>query len=284
MVRGSCLCGNVSWQATGAIDRMSHCHCSVCRKLHGTGFATYCATEAEGFRWLGGKQSFADYESSPGVVRSFCTGCGSVLPGKPWQGHVVMPAGCLDDDPDFRPERHIFVASRAPWDTISDDLPQFDAYPSGDSGLKPEAPAPPTREGAIRGSCLCGEVAFELDEPPAVLVHCHCSRCRKARSAAHNANAFIASEHLRWLRGAERVRRYQLPEAERFATYFCERCGSCMPRPAHEGHPTYAIPAGSLDDDPGIRPSLHIWCGSKAPWFEITGDLPRFDENPPRGD
>ncbi len=57
-----------------------------------------------------------------------------------------------------------------------------------------------------------------------------------------------------------------------------------MPRPAHEGRPTYAIPAGALDDDPGIRRSLHIWCGSKAPWFEITGDLPRFDENPPRAD
>lgn len=282
MVRGSCLCGNVSWQATGAFTRMSHCHCSICRKLHGTGFATYCATEADGFHWRGGKDSCARYESSPGVHRTFCTSCGSVVPGQPWQGNVFMAAGCLDDDPGIRPQRHIFVASKAPWDAITDDLPQFDGYDSGDLGLEREAPPPPSREGAIRGSCLCGRAAFELDAKPAVLVHCHCSRCRKARSAAHNANAFVPSEQLRWLRGSERIRRYKVPDAEAFSTYFCETCGSCMPRPAAEGHATYGIPAGALDDDPGIRPAFHFWCASGAPWFEITDDLPRFDEQPPR--
>ena len=75
-----------------------------------------------------------------------------------------------------------------------------------------------------------------------------------------------------------------MPEAESFAIYFCETCGSCMPRPAPDEHRLYAIPAGAFDDDPGIRPSFHFWCASKAPWFEITGDLPRFDEQPPRGE
>lgn len=285
MVRGSCLCGKVLWQASGDFERMSHCHCSMCRKLHGTAFATYAATADDGFRWLSGQDSLASYESSPGFRRYFCTGCGSVLPSDANRGRRFLPAGCLDDDPGMRPQRHIFVASKAPWYTITDSLPQFDAYPPGISGeLKRDAPAPPTREGAIRGSCLCGDAAFELDERPAVMVYCHCSRCRKARSAAHNANAFIATKHLRWVRGAERVRRYAVPEAKSFVTYFCETCGGCMPRPAAEGHPTYAIPAGALDDDPGIRPSLRIWCASGAPWYEITDDLPRFDENPPRGD
>jgi hypothetical protein len=259
---------------------MSHCHCSVCRKLHGTGFSTNCMTEADGFRWQSGKDSFSSYESSPGVTRSFCSSCGSSLPGRPWRGNVVMPAGCLDDDPGFRPERHIFVASKAPWETITDDLPRFDGWDSGDKGLEREPLAPQTR--AIRGSCLCGAAAFELDAPPAVLVHCHCSRCRKGRSAAHCANAFVPSGELRWLRGAEGIGRHRVPDSD-FTSYFCATCGACMPRPAAEGHSTYAVPAGALDDDPGVRPSLHIWCGSKAPWFEITDDLPQFKEGPPRG-
>ena len=55
MVRGSCLCGAVAWQATGKFVRMSHCHCTVCRKLHGTGYGTYCATEDDGFSWVRGE-------------------------------------------------------------------------------------------------------------------------------------------------------------------------------------------------------------------------------------
>lgn len=288
MVRGSCLCGTVSWQASsqteGAFVRMSHCHCGICRKLHGTGFATYCASEASGFDWLSGEDSIARHETSPGVRRSFCATCGSVVPGAPWEGRVIMAAGTLDDDPGIRPQAHIFVASKAPWDSIHDDLPRFDGYPSGTGEVKREPPAPATREGAIRGSCACGDAAFEIDQPPAALVYCHCSRCRKARGAAHCANAFVPTEQLRWTRGVEGVQRYTLPGADSFAAYFCERCGSCMPRPSADGHATRAVPAGALDDDPGVRPGLHIWCGSKAPWYEITDDLPRFDEGPPRRD
>ncbi len=283
MVRGSCLCGNVSWQADGAFVRMSHCHCGICRKLHGTGFATYCATEADGFRWLSGEDARAEYETSPGVRRAFCPTCGSVLPGRPWEGRRVMAAGTLDGDPGIRPQAHIFVASKAPWDAIHDELPQFDTYPSGTGEVKRDPVAPPTRPGAIRGSCLCGDVAFELDEKPVVLVHCHCSRCRKGRSAAHNANAFLPAEAFRWVRGRDSVRDYRLSDAERYGASFCRGCGSPAPRARSSDDRIVGIPAGALDDDPGIRPAFHFWCGSKAPWFEITGDLPRFDETPPRG-
>jgi len=41
------------------------------------------------------------------------------------------------------------------------------------------------------------------------------------------------------------------------------------------------VPMGSLDDDPGIRPTAHIFVGSKAPWFEIADDLPQYKESTP---
>ena len=126
MVRGSCLCGDLAWQAEGPFQLMSHCHCSICRKSHGTGFGTAVAAPATGFRVVRGESGIARYESSPGNFRSFCPRCGSML----WNGageHVFMPAGCLDDDPGARPQMHIFVGSKAPWHESTDSLPRFDA-------------------------------------------------------------------------------------------------------------------------------------------------------------
>jgi hypothetical protein len=286
MVRGSCLCGDVAWEAAGQFDLMSHCHCSMCRKTHGTAFATWVATETSGFRMVRGGDGVARYESSPGFHRCFCARCGSSVPrvpedGEPGGERVFVPAGCLDDDPGVRPLSHIFVGSKAPWFEITDDLPRFDAYPPGIGGeVKRGARAPATREGALRGSCLCGAVAFELDAKPALLVHCHCSRCRKARAAAHNSNMFVREGELRWVRGEDHVTQFELPEADVFGTRFCSTCGSMTPRP---GEQSGAVPVsgGALDDDPGDLPVIRIFCGSKAPWFQITGDQPAFDAYAP---
>ena len=110
---------------------------------------------------------------------------------------------------------------------------------------------------------------------------CHCSRCRKARSAAHGANLFVAEPRFRWLRGEALVERYRVPEAARFANSFCVRCGGIVPRGA-DGHAPMGVPAGSLDDDAGVTEVLHIFTGSKAPWYEIADDLPQLAEGPVR--
>ncbi|MEJ2087570.1 MAG: GFA family protein [Gammaproteobacteria bacterium] len=68
-----------------------------------------------------------------------------------------------------------------------------------------------------------------------------------------------------------------MPDAERFGTAFCRRCGSLVPRRSGGGGDRINIPAGSLDSDPGIGPAGHIYVGSKAPWFEITDDLPQWE-------
>jgi len=128
MTHSRCLCGAVTWKTDGPFQFMSHCHCSRCRKAHGTPFATYVAAPAGGFR-SSGRERVGRWESSPGFFRYFCTRCGSVVPGDPWQGLVFLPAGCMEEDPGERPGAHIFVASRAPWFEIRDALPRFEAYP-----------------------------------------------------------------------------------------------------------------------------------------------------------
>ena len=194
-----------------------------------------------------------------------------------------MPAGCLDDDPGIRPLAHIFVESKAPWYEIADDLPRFDAYPASIDApaVDRPAPEPASRPGWVRGSCLCGGVVYEAGGDLEAIVFCHCSRCRKARSSAHNANLLVNDfANFRWLRGEDLLESFKVPGAQRFAVSFCRVCGSTLPRAIPES-PRLGVPAGTLDGDPGARPRLHIFCGSKAPWFEIADDLPRFEEYPP---
>jgi hypothetical protein len=279
---GSCLCGDVAFEIDGPVEALAHCHCSMCRKAHGAAFASYVAAPKSAFRWLRGADRIRRYASSPSAWRPFCARCGSTVPAAPESmDRVFVPAGLLAEDPKVSPAQHFFVASKAPWYEIADSLPQFAEYPAGvGEAIHSPRKTEPTPE-AVRGGCLCGAVAYEIPRPIAgPIVFCHCSRCRRARAAAHNANFFVDLTRFRWLRGAERVATYKVPEAERFTQAFCRDCGSPV---AHVGQARVVVPAGSLDDDPGIRPGMHIFAGSKAPWFEIRDDLARYDEYPPAG-
>ncbi|MBT6430068.1 MAG: GFA family protein [Rhodospirillaceae bacterium] len=258
---------------------MSHCHCSICRKAHGAPFATYASTAQENYRLVAGADAIRQYESSPGFNRLFCGTCGSVVP-EHIDGRAVIPTGCLDDDPGISAAMHIFVASKAPWYKITDDLPQHDTYPA-DSGLSEIAK--PERDGAapghLHGSCLCGGVAYEVSAPFTVVHNCHCSRCRKSRAAAHTTNGFTAAEAVRFLKGEELLASYKVPDAKTYTPTFCRICGAGMPRLRPETG-NAVIPMASLDDDPGRGADDHIFTGSKASWYEITGDLPQFHEMP----
>lgn len=279
-IHGSCLCGSVRWRVAKPLEQMSHCHCSMCRKSHGAPFATYVAAEAPGFAWQAGEEHIVRYRSSEQFERGFCGQCGSSLPelsgGKAW-----MPAGCLDEDPDARPCAHIFTASKAPWYVIpDDDLPRFAAYPPefGQAALERAVEAA-SEPGWVRGTCLCGGVAYELSVGDWTLTQCHCSRCRKSRAAAHGGNLFAQTGQLRWLRGRDQLRVYNLPEAPRFAQTFCARCGSPQPKAAGTAH--YVVPAATLDADPGIASVRHIFVGSKAAWFDIRDTWPQYEALPP---
>jgi hypothetical protein len=131
MIRGSCLCGDVRLEISGAVSGGSHCHCSMCRKAHGAAFGTYALANAADFRIVSGADRITRHASSPGVSRTFCSRCGSTLQWlietKP--DIVEIALGVLDDDPGVRPARHIFVGSKAPWHEITDDLPQHATWP-----------------------------------------------------------------------------------------------------------------------------------------------------------
>ena len=281
MTAGSCLCGEVRWTVDdGAFTRMTHCHCSMCRKAHGAQFATYATAPRKSFHWTQGESLVTQYESSPGFARAFCAQCGSVVPDGLGE-EVFVPADCLDDDPGLRPSEHIFAASKAPWHAIEDDLPRHDTYPGHRPGPVIERPqSTPGRPETVRGSCLCGAVAYEITTPIKAAYNCHCSRCRKARAAAHATNGFTSADGVKFVRGGDSLVSFRLPGARYFTQVFCPICGSGMPRiDAERG--IAVIPFGSLDDDPGCVGADHIFVESKAPWYAITSSHPQYPGPPP---
>lgn len=280
MVRGSCLCGDVAWEIDAELKQSHACHCTICRKLHGTAYGAYALAPAEAFRFVRGAENRQRYQSSSVGYRWFCPRCGSTLP-EPHTGggRVGIPLGTLDDaGPELKMRAHIFVESKVPWQEISDALPRFDTWPPGvDLAVHPTPSRPKSAEGTIGGSCLCDRIAYVLSRPPVRIHHCHCSRCRKARAAPHASNAFADLSTFRFTRGEDERTSYRVPNSERFASVFCRTCSSPMPR-IHLDLDRVVIPAGSFDDDPGVRPGKHIYVGSKAPWFEISDALPQHVE------
>lgn len=280
MNKGACLCGAVAWQTTAPVSMAVNCHCSMCRKSHGSAYVTFAVAEASRFEWLAGQDGVSSYSFSGEGGRSFCLKCGSIVPmivGK----MAFVPVGSLEEDIERPLDSHIFVASKAPWYDITDDVACFDEYPPGyESPPKDIGERAPQTDGAVGGSCLCGEVRFEFDGPADRMLNCHCSRCRRSRSALHSTQVFVAADRFRWLGGADRIRRFKPPDAKRFSPAFCENCGSKVPSVIADSN-VAIMPAGSLDGDPGIRPTAHIFTGSRSASYRFSDELPRFEEYPP---
>lgn len=284
MTRGTCLCGTVTWRATGDLTPLSHCHCAMCRKAHAAPFVSFTSCAADDFEWTSGADAVRFFESSPGVARAFCSTCGSSLPdASPGNDRISLPAGGIMEDPGLRGGRHIFVASKAPWHQIDDGAECHDAWPDGPDGpsILPviDRPDPgPVPDGIVRGSCLCGQIRFEVSESFRVVHNCHCSLCRRARAAAHTTNGFVSYDGVRFVSGEALLTTYTVP-GRGFGQAFCSTCGSGMPR-RNVARGITNVPLGVLDDTPDHGPDDHIFVGSKAAWYEITDDLPQFENGP----
>ncbi len=126
----------------------------------------------------------------------------------------------------------------------------------------------------LQGSCLCGEVAYELE---AVLKHfyfCHCRQCRKLTGSAHAANILAQPAAVNWLRGENKLRRYDAADGRSFTHVFCSQCGSGLPF-MNVTQTTLFIPAGSLDTPSGIAVEKNIFWEEVPDWYEAGVSAPR---------
>jgi len=124
------------------------------------------------------------------------------------------------------------------------------------------------------GACECGAVRYEVADAFLYAANCHCSRCRAATGTAFKAFAGIERAKLAITTGRDKLLIFGEENANHTR---CGVCGSLLFSVVRDGAFVH-VAMGSLVDAPSIRPTEHIFVGSKAPWFEITDALPQHEE------
>ena len=127
----------------------------------------------------------------------------------------------------------------------------------------------------LTGECYCRTVRFEVADQFAYAMNCHCSNCRRTTGAAFKSFAGIPHDRLRIVRGGD-LRMIVGDDTTHDA--HCACCGSLLYSQVREGQWVH-VAMGTLVDAPSIRPSAHIFVGSKAPWYEIVDNLPQYREH-----
>jgi hypothetical protein len=127
---------------------------------------------------------------------------------------------------------------------------------------------------ALRGRCECGTVRYTVADAFLYAANCHCSQCRAATGSAFKAFAGIERDKLEVTEGHDSL---LIVGEQDLNNTRCAACGSLLFSVVRDGAYVH-VAMGSLVDAPSIRPTKHIFVGSKAPWFEITDDLPQFEE------
>lgn len=138
LLTGRCLCRGISYEISGKLGPVFNCHCSKCRRWHGSAYRTRASVRKEQFRWTEGEGLLKFYKSSENVTKSFCSVCGSNLVSSYEHKPEILgvPLGGLEQDPGSRPEAHIFVDSKSPWHEIADNLPQYSEWPGGEERVR----------------------------------------------------------------------------------------------------------------------------------------------------
>lgn len=120
----------------------------------------------------------------------------------------------------------------------------------------------------IQGSCLCGQVRFQLNDDFSRFHFCHCVQCRKASGAAHGANFFTHPDNIQWHSGEQHIERYDVP-GRTITNAFCRQCGSGLPYLSLSGT-TLVVQAGCLDEAPSHAPDSNIFWSERASWYDAA--------------
>ncbi|MCC8951413.1 GFA family protein [Bradyrhizobium sp. Arg62] len=136
-----------------------------------------------------------------------------------------------------------------------------------------------SNEHILTGECFCRDVRYEVADAFAYALNCHCSNCRRTTGSAFKPFAGIARDKFTVVGGADGLLIYG---DELTHDAHCGRCGSLLYSQVRGGAYVH-VAMGTLLDAPAIRPTAHIFVGSKAPWYAISDDLPQYQEHVTQG-
>lgn len=128
MLTGQCLCGDIKLEYDGPLGPIALCHCSQCRRAHGSAFSASAPIQKIRTRYTAGEDLIREYESRPGKYRGFCSRCGSQLYSRvdAIPGILRLRVGVINEPLEKGPASHVYVGSKSDWFTITDDTPQFE--------------------------------------------------------------------------------------------------------------------------------------------------------------
>lgn len=127
---GECLCGSIRYEISGPLPDAIVCHCSVCRKAFNGAGSYVTWIDPDTLSWQTGADLLKTYANRHGFSLGFCGQCGSTLCGIREDKVVFVTLGSLNGAPELRIGKHVFVGSKAPWDEIGGDAPQFSERPT----------------------------------------------------------------------------------------------------------------------------------------------------------
>ena len=127
----------------------------------------------------------------------------------------------------------------------------------------------------MKGSCLCGQVQYEVQELASPIMHCSCRTCRKAHAAAFNTAAAVKAEYFNWLGGEALLKSYQSSPGKH--RVFCSHCGTQLVKQV-DGSDRLVLRVATLDEDPQQVPQMQIWASHEVPWLHYGLDVPAYPE------
>jgi hypothetical protein len=124
-ITGECFCGSIKYQVDGKLRDARSCHCSRCRKAFSSQASAYALVNLLEFKWVSGEELLTSYVGEHGFGLQFCSKCGSTLCGI-FSGTIHgVTLGCVNGDPKVELGRHIYVGSKASWEVIPKNVPQY---------------------------------------------------------------------------------------------------------------------------------------------------------------
>ncbi|MBP0013513.1 MAG: GFA family protein [Roseofilum sp. SBFL] len=133
MVKGSCLCGQIEYEVELIPEKTFNCHCSFCRKAHGSAFATLTFGKGDTLKITKGENLLKEHKNDLGGFRAFCSNCGTRLMNYTQDKSIYLSIALstVETYIDFRPSAHVNVESKATWHNPYEGIPSFQQLPNG---------------------------------------------------------------------------------------------------------------------------------------------------------
>lgn len=130
-----------------------------------------------------------------------------------------------------------------------------------------------------KGSCLCGEIKYEVSGSISNIIFCHCSQCRKAQGSAFGSNGFVDTKNFRFISGESNLSSFESSPGKQRC--FCKKCGSPILSKRYNDPERLRVRLGTLDTDVTENITGHLFAPNKANWYDITDELPQHDHYEP---